>query len=130
MKVSFLSIDENRDKICFESEVSFKNGQIWFQDGSQTETRIGIERHSWGIVFRRIGAVETEMTFWNGKKTHGRYRNREGLEFSFEVLCQKCEMTERRILIHYLLILDERIQTRHKISLFFQEPLAKSCFFE
>lgn len=119
MKVAFLSIDDEGNKVHFTSQYNLKNNKIVFDDQSSDNTIIELENLKDKLIFKRIGTVNMQMTFQNQTTTEGFYANDLGLEFKFLVFCHNLTKTDKRIVIDYDLILGEEDKHRHKISLLF-----------
>lgn len=117
MKVAFLSLDDENNKIHFESEASRKENEIIFLDQTTPNTTIEFKIESESVTMVRTGDVNSYMEFVLNKKTKGNYQNIMGLEFDFEVLCTYFLITTNKIRLDYELILDEHTKTMHKISL-------------
>ena len=125
MKVTFLSIDDQKNKVYFESEASKKDGEFIFLDKTSIDTTIELSILTDEVKFVRTGKINSVMKFKENKITKGYYQNDMGLEFDFDIHCPKLSIEEKRIVIFYTLILDEYMKTNHKISLLFNETLAK-----
>ena len=119
MKVAFLSIDEDGNKVHFTSQCETNENKIVFADQSSDKTIIEIENLKDKLIFKRIGTINMQMSFQNQKTTEGFYANDLGLEFKFLIYCHKLTKNDKRIVIDYDLILNEEEKHRHKISLLF-----------
>ena len=117
MKVTFLSLDDEKNKVFFESEASKQGNEIIFIDKTSTNTTIEMTVNEDEVKMVRKGTVNSTMVFSITKKTKGNYNNEMGLEFDFDIHCTRLEVSKNKILIHYTLILDEFMKTNHKISL-------------
>lgn len=117
MKITFLSIDDQKNKVYFESEASQNGQDIIFLDKTSPDTTIELSILENEVKFIRSGNINSTMNFIEGKKTKGNYQNNMGLEFDFDIYCSRLSIDTKRILIHYTLILDEYMKTNHKISL-------------
>lgn len=119
MKVAFLSLDEEKNKIYFETECFKKENRIYFTDKSTPNTQIEIELQEDAILFKRTGETSMEMILKEEERTAGYFRNDTGLAFEFQVECHKMLKTDKRIVLYYDLILDNIETHSHKISLLF-----------
>ena len=117
MKVTFLSLDDQMNKVHFESEASRNENEIIFVDKTSPNTTIELTIFDNEVKFVRTGSISSEMVFIQNKKTKGNYSNDMGLEFDFDIYCSRLDITKNKILIHYTLVLDEYMKTNHKISL-------------
>lgn len=121
MKVKFLSLDDQNEKNYFESDASRSGQDIIFLDKTTPNTTIEFSFLEDSVKMIRTGDVNSFMEFKLNETTKGKYHNLLGLEFDFNVLCTKLEVADNKIRIDYILILDEYIQTNHKISLLILE---------
>lgn len=119
MDVSFLSFDDNQNKISFKTKVLEYGEQIVFEDKSCDNTLIIINIFDKKIQLHRQGNVNSIMNFELNKTTEATYQNNEGLEFKFKTKCLKLERTNNKIIIHYEMIMDEQVVLTNKISLLF-----------
>lgn len=117
MKVTFLSLDDEKNKVYFESEAARKDNEIIFVDKTYPNTTIELTLYEDKVQFIRTGYVNSKMIFIENKKTKGIYQNEMGLEFDFDIYCSRLDVNKNRIVIHYTLVLDEYMKTNHKISL-------------
>ena len=117
MKVTCLSLDDQKNKVYFESVASRNENEIIFIDKTSPNTTIELKILEGQVIFVRTGQINSKMIFSENKKTKGDYKNEMGLEFDFDIYCSKLEIGKNRIVIHYTLFLDEYIKTNHKISL-------------
>ena len=106
MKVTFLSLDDQMNKVHFESEASRNENEIIFVDKTSPNTTIELTIFDNEVKFVRTGSINSEMVFIQNKKTKGNYS-----------YCSRLDITKNKILIHYTLVLDEYMKTNHKISL-------------
>lgn len=125
MRVSFLSIDEDFTKVHFDVEAVQDNDKIIFVDKSYENTTLHFKRIDTCVVMERYGDVTMKMVFDSNNQTVGFYKNSEGLEFTFFVVCTKLEWTDKKIKINYDMILDKQTRVHHKLSLLLYETLAK-----
>ncbi|MDE5566542.1 MAG: DUF1934 domain-containing protein [Anaeroplasmataceae bacterium] len=119
MQVTFSSLDEEMNRIQYEASVKQEENYLIFEDKSVPNTWVKILIESEVIHLVRYGQVQMEMTFDPTKKTIGHYQNEMGLDFNFMIDCSKLSISKEHITIHYQMILDETIKTKHKISLLF-----------
>lgn len=117
MKVTFLSLDDEKNKVYFESEASKNDKEIIFVDKTTPNTTIELIVQDDKVQIVRNGYVNSKMVFVENEKTKGNYQNEMGLEFDFDIFCSKLKIDKNRIVIHYTLVLDEYTKTNHKISL-------------
>lgn len=119
MRVAFLSMDEEKNKIYFETDCFKKDNQISFTDKSIPNTLINIELKENAVILNRTGETEMWMIFKENTKTSGFYKNQSGLSFDFEIVCHKLLRNDRKIMVYYDLVLDKVEVHSHKISLLF-----------
>ena len=115
MIVSFYSIDSNENEVKFESTATLIDNTYIFDDKSLNNTIINLIVLNDEIIFKRMGDVDMNLELKNGKKTKGNYKNNNGLEFSFECLCDELKMVEKNLSIGYSLIIDGEAISYHKI---------------
>lgn len=119
MKVSFLSLDDSNNKVNFTTEVVSRDNLYMFNDLSTTNTQIEIEVLDDSLRLIRTGDITMNMLFDLHNQTRGSYKNNEGLEFVFEVLTTRLEITSNKIRIDYEMIMEKETLSKHKISLLF-----------
>ena len=85
MKVSFISIDDEKNKINFTSDVLYIDNIYRFNDGSTQNTTIELEIIGECVRLTRTGDINMYMLFDLNNITCGSYENNEGLEFDFEI---------------------------------------------
>ena len=119
MKVSFISIDDEKNKISFNSLVEKENNILKFKDESCENTFIEIELLDKCLRLTRTGSINMYMLFDLNNITAGSYENNEGLEFDFEIKTTKLEVSNSKIRIDYSMIIEKETLTSHKISLLF-----------
>ena len=117
MKVSFLSLDENNNKVKFESDCSMDENEIIFIDKTVENTTIHLIKEEPNLKLIRDGNTNMEMIFSEGDLTKGYYKNQLGIEFEFYVSTKKLIIDKSKIFINYKMIIDENVQTEHKISI-------------
>lgn len=122
-------MDEDGNKVHFESEAVINQEELAFVDKSCENTTIHFLFSDTKMVLQRDGDTQMEMVFDLQKRTNGFYENSEGLRFDFLVECTHLECTNQKITIHYTMILDKQTKTKHKISLLLNETLAKTTNF-
>lgn len=119
MKVSFISIDEEKNKVNFSAEVEKVDNIYKFKDGSCENTFIELEVLGQCIRLTRTGDINMYMLFDLNNITSGSYENNEGLEFDFEVKTTKIEVSKSKIRIDYSMIMEKETLSSHKLSLLF-----------
>ena len=119
MKVSFLSMDDNDNKVSFVTDVIKKDNRYLFNDLSTTNTQIEIEILGSNIRLVRTGDITMYMLFDVNFYTSGSYRNSEGLSFDFDIKTTRLDILSNKIRIDYDMILEKEILSSHKISLLF-----------
>ena len=115
MEVSFYSVNDENEKVCFKSLAEKNNNQIIFQDKSLSNTMIYLTILKDKLIFERKGDCNMKIELKNDKKTLGFYSNEIGLEFNFETKCKELIIKDKRIDIQYDMILDNSILSSHKI---------------
>lgn len=125
MKVTFLSMDEDENKVFFESDASFCEDEIVFADKSLTDTTLYLRFEPDRLNLRREGQVFMRLSFRQHHKTDGFYRDSFGLEIPLTVLCTFLKVEAKKTIVHYELWWDEQMKTKHKILLLFEESIAK-----
>ena len=119
MKVSFLSIDDENNKINFSTEVTHVDNRYIFVDKTTENTIIEIEVLGECVRLTRTGNVTMYMLYDINNLTCGSYENKEGLEFEFEIQTTKLEIQKSKIRIDYSMIMDKQVMSSHKLSLLF-----------
>ena len=119
MKVSFISIDDEKNKINFTTDVIYIDNKYTFTDKTTENTVIEIEVLGECIRLTRTGDVSMYMLYDLNNITSGSYENKEGLEFSFEIQTTKLEIQNSKIRIDYSMIMDKQVMSSHKLSLLF-----------
>ena len=99
MKISFLSIDNEKNRIFFSSEAVKSNDELAFVDGTTPNTTIHLITIDNKLKLIRDGSVKMEMIFIDKEKTKGTYRNEMGLEFEFDIFCHELIIEEQRYVI-------------------------------
>ena len=119
MKVSFISIDDENNKINFSTEVTKVDNIYRFIDKTTNNTTIEIEVLGNSVRLTRIGDITMYMLYDINNITSGSYENVEGLEFNFEIKTTKLEVQNNKIRIDYSMIMDKQVMSSHKLSLLF-----------
>jgi uncharacterized beta-barrel protein YwiB (DUF1934 family) len=119
MRVSFISLDEENNKVSFQSEVIKIDNVYKFKDESTTNTYIELEEIGSCFRLTRTGDINMYMLFDLNNITSGSYENKEGLEFNFEIKTSKIEVIKNKIRIDYSMIMDKQVLSSHKLSLLF-----------
>lgn len=115
MVVSFFSVDNQNNRVCFKSEAVYENNTLVFQDKSVRDTYIHVTKHKDKLCFERKGSVCMSMELELGCRRTGFYKNALGLEFSFTSYCHILKITEKKIEMEYDMILDGDVLSKHKI---------------
>ena len=119
MKVSFISIDDEKNKINFSTEVIKIDNKYTFDDKTTKNTKIEIEVLGKCVRLIRTGDITMYMLYDLENITSGSYENSEGLEFNFEIKTTKIEIEKSKIRIDYSMIMDKQVLSSHKLSLLF-----------
>ena len=119
MKVSFISIDDENNKINFSTDVTLLDNKYTFIDKTTPNTNIEIEVLGECVRLTRTGDTTMYMLYDLKNITSGSYENVEGLEFSFEIKTTKLEIQKTKIRIDYSMIMDKQVLSSHKLSLLF-----------
>lgn len=117
MKISFLSMDDQKNKVYFVTEASYEGNAFIFADKSCRDTWIRMIIEENGIHLIRTGSIQMEMTFHLECLTAGYYKNEEGLEFDFSIECKKLSIQKKRISIQYDMLLEEKKVSSHNLSM-------------
>lgn len=115
MKITFYSLDDEKNKIFFKSEGKKIDNCIIFEDKSYDNTVIKLELYSSSIILNREGNVNMKLILKKNEASECFYQNEMGLEFKFMAFCKDLIIKENRIDIEYDMILDEDILSSHKI---------------
>ena len=115
MRLSFHSIDDNDNKIFYETNYEKSENEIVFIDKTleNTTNHLLIDEDKLKLI--RLGDVEMEMLFILNQTTNGYYKNNIGLEFEFIIKTNKLKVEKNKILVEYNMILDEFTASTHKI---------------
>lgn len=119
MKVSFLSMDDNDNKVSFTTDVIKKDNRYLFNDLSTTNTQIEMEILGNNIRLVRTGDITMYMLFDSNFQTSGSYKNTEGLSFDFEIKTTRLDILSNKIRIDYDMIIENETLSSHKLSLLF-----------
>lgn len=119
MQVLFSSIDDQLNRVRFETDVVVKDHTYYFKDKSTEQTEIELTVYQNEVHFNRTGQIQMKLILIENKKTLGYYKNNMGLEFSFYVDCKQLIISKEQIKIQYEMILDKQTKTLHKILLIF-----------
>ncbi len=119
MQVLFSSMDDQLNKIRFETDVVVKDNTYYFKDKSTEHTEIELTIHQNEVHLNRVGQTQMKLIFIENRKTMGYYKNEMGLDFSFYIDCKQLTISKEQIKIQYEMILDKQIKSLHKILLIF-----------
>ena len=119
MKVSFISIDDENNRINFSTDVQVDGNKYSFIDKTTSNTNIEIEVIGENVRLTRTGDVTMYMLYDIKNITSGSYENNEGLEFNFEIKTTKLEVSKSRIRIDYSMLMEKEVLSSHKLSLLF-----------
>ena len=115
MRLSFHSIDDNDNKIFYESDYEKSEKEIMFIDKTLENTTNHFIFLKDKLKLIRSGDVEMEILFDLSNLTKGYYKNTMGLEFEFFIKTNTLKVEKNKILVEYNMILDEINTTTHKI---------------
>lgn len=115
MRICFYSVDDDENKVSFQTEGRRDNGKIIFPDKSVPDTVIFLTVTGDRLVLERRGRVSMLLPLQEGKINPASYKNEMGLEFSFAAACRKLRIEENRIDIQYDMIFEDEVQSSHKI---------------
>lgn len=121
MQVTFTSVDDQMNRVQFHSPVEQLAQGYRFKDGSMEETMLTVLIEQDRLHFIRTGQAQMDIIFDRMTTTVGSYKNQDGLEFQFLVVCKRLYISLKQIIIHYEMILDEQTKSKHKISLLFHK---------
>lgn len=119
MFVSFLSIDQEMNKTKFQSEATLNANEILFEDKSCLDTKIKLTILENSLILERFGFIDMRMQFCLDKHTYGTYKNKDGLEFDFEVFTKRLEINRTKIKVSYDMLVNKEVLS----TLFFQVVL-------
>lgn len=115
MMIHFYSVDNDNNKVSFKSEGYESNGKLCFLDKTIKDTMIYLTISTDKLLFERKGRIEMVLPLQQEIKSKAYYKNELGLEFDFIADCTKLEINRDRIDIQYDMILDNEVQSSHKI---------------
>lgn len=115
MQVFFYSLDNQNNKVSFNTAYKREDNKIIFEDKSIENTVIYLYIYKDKLILERKGSVEMKISFIKNKSIPSYYKNQLGLEFNFIAKCHKLTITENRIDIEYDMILDNDLISSHKI---------------
>lgn len=115
MKVFFYSIDDEKNKINFNTEGFYENDYLVFSDKSIPNTKIYLKYENNTLIFKRFGFVNMNVRLHHQEKTNAWYKNDMGLEFNFITFTKVLNYKDNRIDIEYDMILDNKVYSTHKI---------------
>lgn len=115
MKVFFYSIDDEENKISYNSEAHYEDDMLVFEDKSYENTKMYLKIDKDRVIINRKGMIIMNLELIGNKKTKGYYQNEIGLEFDFIIDCSNLVITDKRIDISYAMILDNQVLSSHKI---------------
>lgn len=121
MFVSFLSLDDEKNKVFFQSEAFQQKNEIWFEDKSTLNTKIKITSLEDSMILERMGSVEMYLHFTLDKPTVGRYKNSDGLILEFLVHTKVLQQQKNKIRVQYEMIMNGECISRHIFQLTFFE---------
>ncbi|MDE6660419.1 MAG: DUF1934 family protein [Anaeroplasmataceae bacterium] len=113
MLVSFLSIDNQKNKTSFQAEAVQKDNIIEFEDKSAANTHIKITILEDSFLLERIGFIEMQLYFCLDKPTQGKYKNKDGLEFDFDIHTKSLIIEKSKLKVSYDMVMDEDILSSH-----------------
>ena len=113
MVVSFLSFDNEKNKISFQAEAKQTEHTLEFEDKSTSNTQMRITVHKNSLIVERIGSINMYLHFCLDKSTLGTYKNQEGLEFSFEVHTKTLTIEKNKFKVSYDMVMEEDILSSH-----------------
>ncbi|MDE6407929.1 MAG: DUF1934 family protein [Anaeroplasmataceae bacterium] len=109
MVVSFLSFDNEKNKTSFQAEAVQNDNVIKFEDKSSTGTQIQITILEDSFILQRFGFIEMYLQFCLDKHTKGKYKNKDGLEFDFEVHTKSLSIEKTKLKVCYDMVMDGEI---------------------
>lgn len=120
MIVSFLSLDEEKNKTFFQSEATKHNNEIVFEDKSSPNTTIKLTFSRDMLILERFGFIETRIHFCMDKLTQGFYKSQDGLEFQFTVHTLQLCIEEMKFKAKYEMWMEEEKLSTHtfQVSLY------------
>ena len=119
MNLTFYSVDNNNEKVLYNTEYVKDENQIIFLDKSVENTTIYLTILPNSLLFERRGNSNMILPLEYGKKTKCHYKNELGLEFDFLVLTTELLISSKRIEMEYSLFLDGDNISNHKITIIF-----------
>ncbi|MCM1130602.1 MAG: DUF1934 domain-containing protein [Roseburia sp.] len=109
MVVSFLSFDNEMNKTSFQSKAMQKGNEILFEDKSSIDTKIKITILENSLILERFGFIEMILHFCLDEYTRGTYRNKDGLEFDFEIYTKSLAIEKNKLKVSYDMLKDKEI---------------------
>lgn len=119
MLVSFLSFDQENNKIAYQSEAELEDNTYRFMDKSMPNTEIELVKGKDFITLKRSGYCTMCLKFLLNECTKGFYKNKDGLEFEFSVQTTELKIENSRIRISYSINIDGEPITYQRIQLSF-----------
>ncbi len=117
MIVSFISIDEDNNKIEYTSHANIDNNKIIFKDKSTNDTNIMIYQESDSLYLKRYGMVDMIMEYKLGYKTKGYYKNQDGIEFEFQIFTKYLEINADKCIVDYQMIVENDVVSKTSVIL-------------
>lgn len=115
MKVFFYSVDDENNKISYNSEAHYDKNMIIFDDKTYENTKVYLQILNDKVIINRKGMISMNLELAFNKKTKGYYQNEMGLEFEFIADCNYLTISDKRIDASYSMILDGQVLSSHKI---------------
>ncbi len=112
MIVSFISIDEDDNKIEYTSSADVINDKIIFMDKSTTNTNIMIYKKNDSLYLKRYGLIDMTMEYKLGNKTLGYYKNQDGIEFEFQTYTNYLEIKDDKYIVDYEMIVENDVVSK------------------
>lgn len=105
MNIHFYSKSDDYE-IEFFTNANEEEGFIVFKDESLDNSFIKMKILPQELLFDRFGDVSMKISFIEGLKTSGKYKNSMGLEFDFEAFTRKLKIESNIIELSYDLLID------------------------
>ncbi|MDE7263499.1 MAG: DUF1934 domain-containing protein [Anaeroplasmataceae bacterium] len=130
MIVSFLSFDDEKNKVFFQTEAIQKENEIWFEDKSCSNTKIKLTLLESSLVLERFGFIEMHLHFDLDKVTIGSFKNEDGVCFDFFVRTIDLSLGKNKFKVKYEMIMDDEILSCHSFQLTFFEKREQNINFK
>lgn len=112
MIVSFISIDEEDNKIEYTSHADIDDNKIIFKDKSTNDTNIMVYQINDSLFLKRYGMIDMLMEYKLDCNTIGYYKNQDGIEFEFILHTNYLEIKDNKYIVDYEMIVGNDIVSK------------------